>query len=237
MGSKSAEWEAVLAWKLCSQRRDCKRRPRLPRWVAKLEIWTPGSQARTPYAYTSLFNLTSFGRGLRPLSTDLSCSWELILPLVQAASHTQPWHVTYQCLCLLKLIQRSPMVEGVPAGETKVDEGHPRGWSQSLLSDASGQGATGRKWCTEFPLKHEEELFSCASETLPKRCGVSVTGEPSGHNPVQCALGWPCLSWKVGPHDPLWFLLTWPILWFATSLLTNNKIQLFCYLVSSLISL
>lgn len=33
-------------------------------------------------------------------------------------------------------------------------------------------------------------------------CGVSLTGdtqEPSGHNPVQSALGRPCFSREVGP--------------------------------------
>lgn len=27
--------------------------------------------------------------------------------------------------------------------------------------------------------------------------------DPFGHNPVQCALGWPCSSKEVGPDDPL----------------------------------
>lgn len=38
---------------------------------------------------------------------------------------------------------------------------------------------------------------------------------PPGHNPVPRALGWLCLSRKVTPNDPLWYLPTWAILWWG----------------------
>lgn len=44
----------------------------------------------------------------------------------------------------------------------------------------------------------------------------------SGHNPVLCAVGWPCLSWKVGPSDPLWSLPNWFVLWFCTSVIIHH---------------
>lgn len=41
-------------------------------------------------------------------------------------------------------------------------------------------------------------------------------------NPMPCALGWLCFSREAGPHDPLWSLPTWPVLWFCD---TENLIS------------
>lgn len=49
------------------------------------------------------------------------------------------------------------------------------------------------------------------------------TQELPGHSPVQCLVGWPCLSRVCGSSDPLLSLPTRPTLWFPVSLSTLRK--------------
>lgn len=55
--------------------------------------------------------------------------------------------------------------------------------------------------------EHKGELLLCAGTEIAQRgCGVSLaedTPEPSGHNPMPCVLGCPCLCREVAPEDPL----------------------------------
>lgn len=55
-------------------------------------------------------------------------------------------------------------------------------------------------------------------QTAQRGCGYLLTGhmqELAGLDPMQCALGQPCMSREVGPGDPLWSLPTLTILSFC----------------------
>lgn len=94
---------------------------------------------------------------------------------------------------------------------------------QALLGGAEQwEEAMDRNWCTDVPPEHEKELLSKRSDWNRDQRGylVSLSGdipEPSGLNPVACALGWHWLTREVGPDDPLWCLPAWSLLWFCDS--------------------
>lgn len=83
----------------------------------------------------------------------------------------------------------------------------------SQVCQAIGKGTMARNWCigSSTAVWKEEELPYCAGDHTPEHivqrgCGASITGgtrEPSGHNPMPCALGTPC--WAGGwTRWPLW---------------------------------
>lgn len=99
-------------------------------------------------------------------------------------------------------------------GVRRVDPGSA--WSCQPV----GQKATGRNWYTEVLPETEEEVLHFAGdwalEQTAQKGRILLTEnipEPSGCNPVPCALGWHYLSRELRSDDPLGSLLTWPILW------------------------
>lgn len=77
---------------------------------------------------------------------------------------------------------------------------------------ASGLEATSRNWHTGDSTQTRGRISllcsDCAPEQIAQRgCEVYLTGDISklsGHNPVPCPLGWPCLYKEFRPYDPLW---------------------------------
>lgn len=90
---------------------------------------------------------------------------------------------------------------GCQGDGTSIQSHYFSWWCQAL-----GQEAMSRNRCTEIPPEHKKELHCAgALDQIAQRCcRISVTGdtpEPSGHSPVPCALGGPCLSREV-PYQP-----------------------------------
>lgn len=86
-------------------------------------------------------------------------------------------------------------------------------WFQTIR-----QEATGRNWCTRSSTSTHGRTSSLWGDQIDHRgCGISIAGDIqdlSGHNPVQCVLGWLCLSREARSDNPLWSLSIWPGLWF-----------------------
>lgn len=102
-------------------------------------------------------------------------------------------------------------------GATEMMQGSVWWWSVTRVRETAGTDAQEHStwaWRTS-PLCSDR----AREQIVQGGCGVSVSGvipEPSGHNPVPCASGWPCRSGKIGPDDPLWSLPARPslvILW------------------------
>lgn len=104
-------------------------------------------------------------------------------------------------------------------GARKMEQGSVWRWSITRAREMAGTVKETQEhatWAWRTPSLCSDRAWE---QIVQGGCGVSVSGgipDPSGHNPVPCASGWPCLSREMEPDDPEWSLPTRPsavVLW------------------------